>query len=78
MAEQPQQQKKEEAQEPTYARERLLSYSQEYVGVPEHVLAGALSQADGRKSSFTISEAKSAVKEWGKVKIDLDPQAEEN
>lgn len=61
--------KQEEAQEATQPRERLVAESEAYLGVPPHVVAGAL--ANERKQNFTVSETKELIKEFQKLKVDL-------
>lgn len=51
----------------TYHVDRLLAESQEFFGVPEHVLAGAL---DGeQKKNLTLAEAKKLIEKFHKIEV---------
>ena len=47
---------------PTYTVERLIDESHAFLGVPSHVMVGALH--GNKKKTLTLSEAKKAVEDW--------------
>ncbi len=46
-----------------YDKDRLIAESHAFLGVPQHVAAGALSKASPG-SKITVDDAKRAVNEW--------------
>lgn len=57
---------------PEYPIERLIAESQDFLGCPPHVAAGALHDADSK--TMTVADAKAAVKDW--LKREIDPPEE--
>lgn len=61
-----------EKEKPEYPIERLIAESQDFLGCPPHVAAGALHDADSK--TMTVADAKAAVKDW--LKREIDPPEE--
>lgn len=63
--------KERRAADDTYDRERLLSESDAFLGVPPHVLAGALA-LEPNKKNFSLDDAKSLVEKWQKRPVEVE------
>ena len=59
----------------TYPRERILAAEAEgLLGVPTHVVVGALSMAKtGNKQNFTVDELKKAIKDFEEHEVEPPP-----
>lgn len=55
---------------PSFPVERIVAESGDFLGVPSHVVAGAL--ADESKKNLTLAEAKDAVRAFEKREVEID------
>lgn len=59
-----------DAEPETYPVERIIAESGDFLDIPSHVVAGALSKSP--KKNFTLDEVKEAVAEWEDHPVEVD------